>query len=370
MAKKKQKRGGLWFGLGMVLYAVIVLGAAAFGLKWLWGFLESYEASRPYIAIDAYMEKLTREHIVDSCADLLDQVDTNIQSEESCRQIMMDALSEDITYARKASECTEDKQVFVLRSGKQVVGSFSIVTTAPNAHGFKPWTFDSEEFDLSFLMGSETISVTVPEGYPVSVNGVTLDQSYIISTETEKFDVLEDYYEDYDLPVFTLHTYQAGPFLKQEFTMEVTDAAGNPFVYDESFDKYALIHNLDENETKTLDAFLEEFLDVYVLFAGCANDDRYTNYGKVTQYVVPDSNLAKRMREALDGMMYAQSRGDEVDSILVNHYVRLSEGVYLCDVTYKVNTTGNEGVVQTTTNCHMILVETGGKLLVESMMGY
>jgi hypothetical protein len=69
-------------------------------------------------------------------------------------------------------------------------------------------------------------------------------------------------------------------------------------------------------------------------------------------------------------MQFAQSRGDEVADIQVHHYVQLEEGKYLCDVTYKVNTTGHEGVVQTTTNCKFILVESGGKLLVESMIGY
>lgn len=367
---KKKKHSGLWFGLGMLLYALVFLGAAGFGLKWLWGFMEAYEASRPYIAIDGYMEQLTREHIVDACADVMAQADPNIQSEEECRQILMDTLEEEITCARKASACTEDKQVFVLRSGKTVIGSFTIETGDPIDHDFRPWEFTAEEFDLSFLMGTGTVSITVPEGYDVFVNGAKLDESYIIATETEEFEVLEDYYEDYDLPVFTLHTYQAGPFLNREYEIEAKDADGNPFVYDDTYDKDALIHNCTEAEEAELEAFLEEFLDIYVIFAGCANDDRYTNYGKVIQYVVPGSNLAQRMREALDGMLYAQSRGDEVDSIEVHHYVRLAEGKYLADVTYKVNTIGTEGLVQTTTNCHIILVETDGKLLVESMVGY
>ena len=165
-------------------------------------------------------------------------------------------------------------------------------------------------------------------------------------------------------------TYQAGPFLGQTLEMEVTDGDGAPFVYDESFDKYALIHNCTQAQKEELDAFLDKFLDIYITFAGCANDDRYNNYNKVIALVVPGSQLAQRMANALDGMQFAQSRGDVMDSILVNHYVQLDENVYLCDVTYKVNTTGREGVVQTTTNTRMVIVRQNGKLLVESMMGY
>lgn len=372
MAKKKKnkKQRRSFFPLGMAIYAVLFLGLAAFGLHMFWGYMEAFEASRDYHAIDGYMAQLTKEHVVDACGDILDLVDTNIQSEEECRQSLLDAISGDITYARKASESTENKQVFVLRCGKQVIGQFSVVTTQEDKYGFAPWTFGEESFDLSYLMGTETVSVTVPEGYSVYVNGVELDESYIVNEERREFALLEDFYGAYDLPELVLQTYEAGPFLNAALTMEAFDPQGNPFIMDESFDENCLIEMTDEAEIQRIDDFLEEFIDVYVVFAGCANDNRNANYNRVIKYVVPDSNLAQRMLDALDGMQFAQSMGDEVASIQVNHRVRLADGTYLYDVTYKVDTTGREGVVQTTTNVKMILVESDGNLLVESMIGY
>lgn len=371
MAKKKnskKKHSGVWFFVGMLVYALVFLGAAGMGLNWFWGLMEDYEASRPYIAVNAYMDSLTKEHIVDSCDELLQQADPNLQSEEECRQILMDALEGEITYARKAAECTDERLVYVLRCGKQVIGSFAIRTDS--GEEMTPWEFDSESFDLSYMMGTETVSITVPEGYPVLVNGTVLDESYIISTETEEFEILEDYYAKYDLPVFTLHTYQAGPFLGQTLEISATDAEGEPFVYDDTFDKFALIHNCSESTVEELDDFMAEFLRRYVIFAGCANDDRFNNYDYVIQLVVKDSALAKRMYDAIEGMEFAQSQGDELADIIVNHYVQLEEGRYLCDVTYKVNTTGREGVVQTTSNARIVVIRSGNKLLVESMIGY
>lgn len=374
MAKKKKKnqrrkRSLGWFIFGMFVYAAVVLGAAYYGLKELWVFLEAYEASRDYHAIDAYMEQLSRQHICDTQADLIAQVDHNIQSEEECRQVLLDAISEEITYARKASECTDTRQVYVLRSGKQVIGSFAIEAEAADEYGFTPWEFAEESFDLSYLIG-ETVSATAPMDYPVYVNGVQLDDSYVTGQTSEEFEVLEEYYEDYDLPVFYTKTYEAGPFLGN-FPMEVTDPEGNPYVYDEaSFDKEALIHNCTEEETEALNEFMDEFIKCYVVFAGCANDDRYRNYDKVIEYVVPNSNLAQRMHDAVEGMQFAQSMGDEVDTITIHHLIRLEEGRYLCDVTYLVNTTGREGVVQTTSNAKIIILESGSKLLVESMIAY
>lgn len=370
MAKKKKK--GMGFAIFMVVYAVLALVGIGFGLKWFWGFISAYEASRPHIPIDAYMEQMNPERVVDGCAELLEQTDSNLQPPEELRQFMLDSLTGPITYARKASACTETKQVYVLRSGSQVVGSFTIVSGAEDKYGFAPWSLEGEEFDLSYLMGTEKITVTIPQdcGIQVSVNGVVLDESYIVDTQSSEFALLEDFYDKYDLPMFTLVTYEAGPFLGEKLSFEVVDANGDPFTYDESFDPNSLIELKDEAVSAELESFVEEFLDAYVIFAGCANDSRYANYSNVIRYVVPESNLAKRMKEALDGLQYAQSRGDEVDTVTFHHLVQLSQEAYMCDVTYLVNTTGREGVVQTTTNVKMVLVRFGDKLLVESIIGY
>ena len=370
MAKNQKKGRG--FAVFMVIYAVLALVGIYFGLRWFWGFMEAYEASRPHIPIDAYMESMSPEKVVDASTELMAQTDSNIQSPEAVRQYLLDSLTEPITYARKASDCTETRQVYVLRSGKQVIGSFAIVSGPEDVYGFNPWTLESESFDLGYLMGTEKLTVTVPEGLGirVSVNGVVLDESYIVNTESSEFELLEDFYDKYDLPMFTLVTYEAGPFLGELPELTVIDSQGNPFTYDDSFDPNSMIELKDAGQAAVLEDFIREFLDAYVIFAGCANDFRYANYGQVIQYVVPGSNLAKRMQEALDGLQYAQSNGDEVDSVVFHHMVELAPETYMCDVTYYVNTVGREGVVQTTTNVKMVLVRVDGKLLVETMIGY
>ena len=76
------------------------------------------------------------------------------------------------------------------------------------------------------------------------------------------------------------------------------------------------------------------------------------------------------MYAALEGLQFAQSRGDQVADIDIHHLYALSEDRYLFDVTYYVDTTGREGVVRTTTNARMVIVRSGNKLLVESMISY
>lgn len=370
MAKRKKNNKGMGFTLFLVIYAVLFLALTVFGLKWFWGCMEAYEASRPYVAIDSYMAKVDKAYILEQNSQLLTAVDPTIQSEEECRQIILDSLEGEISYARKASACTEDRQVFVVRCGKQVVGTFAIETTAADQYGFKPWTFREESYDLSHLMGSETVTVSAPEGYPVYVNGVLLDESYITESTSMEFSAYGDFYKKYDLPMFVVNTYEVGPFLGETIQPEVYDPAGMPFVYDETFDPNVLLPQLDTALEQELDAFVADFLEAYVVFAGCANDARYSNYHELMKYVVPESNLAQRMLDALDGYLYAQSKGDKVAGITIHHLLPLEEGKYLCDVTYLVDTIGNEGVVQTTTKCRITIVRSGDKLLVESKIIY
>ena len=367
---KKAKRKGMGLAIFMVVYALAALTGIFFGLKWFWGYMEAYEASRPHVTIDAYMATISREAIVDRCDVIIEKADLNIQSEEECRKFLENAISGEITYARKASECTDTVQTYVLRSGGQVIGSFSIEAGPEDAYGFTPWHLRKENFDLSYLMGAQTVSVTVPQGYGVWVNGVKLDESYILEEQRRDYALLENFYKSYDLPQLVLQTYQAGPFLDAEYQMEVYDPEGRPFVMDESFDENVLIELKDEEKILMLEAYVEEFLDVYVLFAGCANDLRYSNFNKVMKYVVPDSTLAQRMTDAMEGLEYAQSRGDKVVDIQIHHLVEMVPGIYMCDVTYLVDTTGHDGVVQVTNNVKMVVVKEDGKLLVESMIGY
>ena len=167
MAKKNVKQKGMGFAIFMVVYAVLGIAGICFGLKWFWGFMTSYEASRPHVAIDAYMATVTRERIVEDCDVVIEKADFNIQSEEECLQYLMDAVQGEITYARKASASTDTVQTFVIRSGDQVIGSFTIEALQKDKYGFAPWRLREESFDLSYLMGTETISVTVPKGYGV-----------------------------------------------------------------------------------------------------------------------------------------------------------------------------------------------------------
>lgn len=367
--KKKEKKGKLGtilFVLFMFIYAGAALYGISYGLRYLWDYMDAYEQSRYKHTVNAYMEKLNAAYITDSCDDLIAQVDHHIQPEEECRRIIEEAIGEEITHAKKASECTDTHLAYVIQAKKRVIGTVTFDAVTEDEYGFPQWEFTGDSFDMSYLIG-ESVGITAPHDYPVYVNGAKLDERYITESGI-RYEALDGYYEDYDLP--TMSTYAAGPCLG-ELELVVKDLDGNTVVIDENTDMNEFVHNCTDREREELDTLIESFLGRYVIFTGGANKTRKDqNLQNLLVYIVPGSKLAGRMKNALDGLTYAQSKNDVIQDITVHHYVNFGGGRYMCDLTYLVDTTGREGVVQTTNNVRMIILETADGLKAESMTSY
>jgi hypothetical protein len=362
----KVKKRRFWpFALFMLIYAAVALTAIELGLGMFHSYIAAYEDSRPKHVLNGYMDSLTAEHVADLSQDVIDQVDHNIQSVEECREYIAQALAKGFSYAKKSSESTETKQVYVIRSGLQVVGQFTMEATHEDDYGFTYWEVTQESFDMSYLIGS-TVSTVAPDHYDVTVNGKVLDSSYIVG-EPMKYDALKPFYGDYELPM--LVTYQAGPFLG-DFDMITTDAEGKVLVLEEVEDVSTLAQNCSAEEVEQLDEFVDLFLGKYVTYMSGANKNAEKNLYDLLTVVVRGSDFESRMYGALTGQKVTQSKGDKITDITNNYFFKLEDGRYACDVTYVIDTTGKQGVVTTTNNVRIIVDDTKDGLRVFTVYNY
>ncbi len=363
---KVQKHGSGRFLAGMLIYALVFLALAGILLVMFWNYMAAYENARPQRAIDAYMGSLTEEHICDLSQELIDSIDHNIQSEQQCRAAIMDAI-DGINYAKKSKASTGTRQVFVLRAEKTVIGEFVIAAQDADKYGFTPWALESESFDLSALnLFGSGYQVTVPYDHAVTVNGYTLDSSYVTDGKII-YEEIGEFYEDFELPYRV--SYAVSPILG-ELEAVITDPAGNEVTFDENTDWTAYFHNCTDEETQQLNEFTAEYVERYVAFTGSRRHNRMSNYGKLMNYIVADSDFANRLYAAIEGLEYGQSLGDNVVFLVAHHQVRLEEDRFMCDFTYEVDTTGKKGVVRTTTSAKIIVVRTEEGLKVETMNIY
>ena len=363
-AAKKRKSWG--FTIFTILYALVVLGAAAWGLCKFWDYLDAYEHTRIQNTMDAYMAEVTPAYVCDRSGDLIDSIDHRLQSEEACEAVILDFLSEGITYARKSAECTDSRTVYVLRSAGKVIGQVELIPQGETRYGFTPWAVSSDSFDLSFLLG-EAVSVTVDHTMQVYADEILLDESYITETGL-KYDAVKDFYGELELP-YKL-TYTAGPILG-ETVLHAVDAKGNAVTISEESDLDIYLNNCAEAIHQELDAFNQDFISRYVRYLTSRRDNRQYNYERLIPLLVEDSSLEQRVSNAYEGLEFGQSQSDTIVSFNSNHIIDLGGEKYLCDVTYEVDSLGRDGELhRSVNNAWLFLVRTEDGLKAERLLSY
>lgn len=364
MAKKAKIFSRKFVG-GLVIYAVVFLVVAGIGLGVFWKFIDAYEQSRPKNTLKAYMDQLTVDQMCDDSDVLYNSIDQNLQSREQFNQVIRDAVTEKLSYAKKSSESSEFRQVYVVRCGKDPIGKFTIEAGDEDTFGFRIWEVTEHSFDFTHLIG-QSVSITVPSEYQVRVNGNPLDETYVTESEIP-YSALEEFYEDYELP--TMVTYTAENFLG-DVVLEVVDVDGNPVEITAETDMNGLLPECSQEQLTQVEAFADQFVQLWMNFSGSRKGNATRNYYELKKILSSDGVLAERLRSAVEGLAFGQTNGIKVQDVLVNRCVPLDDGVIMCDMTYLVRTTGKKGPVDTSSNMKLILVTEEGAYKVKSMERY
>lgn len=357
-----KKRHFSFFYLFLMIWAGIFLLATALGLRWFWGYIASYENSRPHIATDAYMEQLTISHICDEALPaLLPQIDGSIQSETQAREVLEQALQKELSCTKRTQQDDDDTLVYVLRCGPQVIGSIKLSTGETDDYGFAPWHIREETFDLSYLLqaGSE---VTVPSDTAVTVNGHMLESAHIAQADIQ-YEILADFYDSYSLPTRT--RYQWGAHLGQ-VSVVVTDADGEPFDPETTPD--VILDNCTGEEKTALDAVCQDFITAYIHFTSQTGGKTYQNLSQACKFVVSGGKLEQRLKDTVSGLSWVTDRHASIDSITVERYTSIGDGKYLCCVNYVVDTRDHTGDIRLENTEQLILCQTDKGLRVEAMV--
>lgn len=364
--RKKKRSSGSSFALGLILYALVFAVIGAVGLRFLWSTMEKYENSRPNKTMDEYILSFDEEHIKSISADFVATLDHNVQpEEESCARIIQ-AMDGKLTYAKKSAESSDNKTVYVLSLDGRKLGTVVLTKQDDPSFGFSPWVVSEEELDFSWLLSSGEI--TVPDTWTVSCGGYTLDKSYI-SGEKTPYAMLEEFYGDgFDLPYMV--TYRVENFVG-DIHFDLTDRDGQPVELSEGEDVEALFtDNCSSQEKAEIKELADNFVAAYVQFMSNTNSNAWGNYYNAMEYIVSGSELDTRLNQAIEGQGYASSSGDSIVSITLNSAMNLGGGNYFADVTYVVDTTGNKGVVQTTSNIKLIVSRTDSGLKAAAIASY
>ncbi len=365
MATKKRKvkknRSGAWTAVYVVLLTLWILFLAAvclYILSQVWAYASVYDDTQKEPVIEAYMAKLRENVWDDSIAATVAAMPHPVQTDEEVGALVKDMLlNDELSYAEKPGFTRGDSITYNLLCGQNVFGEVTLredtsknlvkdvnlpdvvigalakmgVAIQPELY---PWKVAEESFDFSGLYSS--VSATVPESYTVTLNGVKLDEGYIVERDIP-FDVLEAYYYRYDnLP--TKVTYQFDN-LMGHLDPVVYDANGELTVIDKEASDAQFLKPVDEETRNRLAEHLNAFSDAY-LNLSASTGDPVSAYARLEPYIEAGSELDTKLRQVFligdwSHNSYYQYQGFE----LLNAW-QLDQNCYVAE--YRASATVNQ----------------------------
>ena len=351
------------FGTGLIIYILIFLILTAVGLIFFYDWLDAYEKTRPVNAVKAYEESLHENGLTEAGLASLAGVDRKLQSDKDILDYTKDLLSQ-ATLIRSLEKSTADRQVYSVRAEGENIGMVAFRPTGEKKFNFNAFVPSEEEYDFSAW--AETVSVNVPDNYTISVNGVTLDDSYRTESGV-RYKTLQDYYSDYSgLPMMV--TYTTGNLLgKPEVT--VTDRSGKTYSPEELSETVFLDSCTAEDHAR-LSEFARNFVFNYVQFTADVGGGHYIYYNELRQMITQDSPLLDRMAQSLGSFGYTTTRSCTIIDDSVNICCPFNNSVYFVDYSYTTKTVGSGEPVEDSRNVRLVVDDNGDRLLVREMTYY
>lgn len=230
-AKKGKKRitAGtiIFYFLYLVAIAVFAF-AMRHALTLLNDWLVSYEASQP----DNKSEQIFNQYFGDpdwaQIYTMTQQQDTQFETKEAYAAYMKQKVGDSkLTYSKTSAGLTGGQKYIVKLDGEKVA-TFTLTNSVESELEIPQWDLNTVEI---FYTRNEHVVIQAQQGCTVAINGIPLDDSYVISTTST---VAENYLPDGIHGARSMILYVDG--LLYPPTVTVTGSDGNPveMVYDEA----------------------------------------------------------------------------------------------------------------------------------------
>lgn len=387
MTSNKKKRRGSFFG---ALVFIILLGGILLlaGVRIMQDVLTAYESSRPEHYMDSYMESFDRDHVTAISKTIKYDYDENIMGTERYEELYINSFPYNalFTYKRNGALCSGNRQGYYVLANGERIGTVVIEQEPMSGVKSSDWALKFVSEKLASVLGcsyggwsvqkedfyfqspdAAPIQVTVPETWSVVCNGYTLDEKYL-SGEPQQIETFKDYYADFGLPM--LVTYKVDSYLG-DLQIEIRNAEGETVTLSEDpeVNEQMFVKGFFQNDNEEIRNFTSRFLERYIVYTSNANQNRYGNLENLRMMIVKGSDLDDRMVEALEGQYFARTRNCIITDIKFNAIIK-DEEFWVCDFTYSLDTTGNAGVVSTTHNAKINIVDDNGSMKVNRFISY
>lgn len=314
-----RKRLPLFYKIYFAVIAV-VLAALVIFLWWLWGFLKDYEASQPKHVADAIFEKYYASGDFSALAAKCAKDDPFEDADTIAKYLNDNYKNAEMTCTAGAAK--NDLPTYIVKVGDEKVSSFTLKEAEKNSRGWE--MYEEGEFEVYYKTAALTI--VVPTGYSVSVEGVALGEKYVTESAIPSVDADQ-------LPAgitgITYTKYEINGLLSDP-DIRVTGADGRAAevkyeAEDNAYHTYPLFDEVLEREQKD---YVIEAMSRYALMMSA--DNLWTN---VKTYFDPDSQIYEDTYESAQYIWTVIPHDSaEITDAEASQFLRYADDVFSCRV--------------------------------------
>ena len=221
--KKKSMKGTIIFYSIYGVFVVAAVAAIFFALSPLKEWLIKFEASQPETKCQEIFNQYFKDPDWAILYDMAGIEDTEFEGQNAFVQYMTakteSAENPELTYQETAAGLSRNKK-YILKLDDEKIGTFYLEPSDSTEDGITNWNLGDVEL---YYSRTESVIVELLPGQTVTVNGVALDDSYIIRTTSTK---AENYLETYGLHGYRSQQMQVTGLLVEPQVL-VTDANGD-----------------------------------------------------------------------------------------------------------------------------------------------
>lgn len=320
--KKKTARSG--FAVFMLIYALVLCTAVGLGLRFLWSYMEAYEAAKSNIAVERYEQS---QMALDFDAQLQDYAlshATALQTGSDVLSFLKEQLG-DVSLRLKKEPNADPSlpPVYSIQLNRQEIGRL-YTKVVPLSYGLQGIEVDRADWAYEENLSSE-YQIIAPKEAGLTVNGIELNEETCTVTSAEHS--VGDLTKGFDPVYDTLYSFSYYGTPEPQLAQDQRQS------YELSQDEekhFTVFAHCDAQTISAVQPIAEQFVRDYILFTSNAG-----SYGIARNHMVPDSPLYIRVSGSVDGMQWVAGITSTISDLTVDHFVPFGSGV-ICDAHYKL----------------------------------
>lgn len=332
--KKGPRLGGVIFYTMYFMFILIFFVATFFGLQWLQGWLVDYEAAQPTAKSQEVFAELFSDPDWGALYDTAGVENTAYEGKEEYVAYMENKVgAETLTFKETSAGLSGDRKYNVLL-GNEKVAAFTLSGKTGEPNDIPDWNLGQVEL---YFDREETYYIQNVDGHTVCVNGVALDDSYVIQIATT---VGAEKYLPISVTGVSMCTQQITDLLVLP-TVTIFDEDGTQMdvSYDETtrtFTEQTEANTISDEEKATALKAAETYCLFMIERAGSADVAKYFDTSSDIYYTI--THLGALWVQDHSGYRFLDEE--------VTEYARYADDLFSVRVSLKLNVTRTDGTTR------------------------